>query len=128
MLPSKTLFQRKPLFKQHTQTDTTFFFTPISIYFYFLYIVFSVIIFFFTSLLASLLSLRFHCFVVVMFRLLREQIKLFVVTVMETCSQLTFMGTSFAKGQKCIYLFLHINNHIFKKKKKKVKYFPYTLF
>lgn len=26
MLPSKTLFQRKPLFKQHTQTDTTFFF------------------------------------------------------------------------------------------------------
>lgn len=52
-----------------------------------------------------------------MFRLLREQIKLFVVTIMETCSQLTFMGTSFAKGQKCIYLFLHINNHIFKKKK-----------
>lgn len=131
MLPSKTFCFRGNHYLNdthrhihtHRHTHRTFFYSN---FYLILYIVFSVIIFFFTSLLASLLSLRFHCFVVVMFRLLREQIKLFVVTVMETCFQLTFMGTSFAKGQTCIYLFLHINNHIFKKKK--VTYFPYTLF
>lgn len=116
----------------HRQTRLFFFYSNFYLILLFIYC-FQCYNFFFTSLLASLLSLRFHCFVVVMFRLLREQIKLFVVTVMETCSQLTFMGAPFAKGQKCIYLFLHINNHILKKekekkRKEKVKYFPYTLF